>query len=106
MRVHQTPGFSRWQYTGQVVATGLFDSRPKDKIGIGGYYVGATDHVKDLSQSSILLPDLGDYSGLEIFYSAALTPAIHLTGDIQFTDSFEVANDTAIIPGVRLSMEF
>ena len=102
----QSPGFSRWQYTGQVVATGLFDSRPKDKFGIGGYYVGATDHVKELSQSSILVPDLGDYSGLEIFYSAALTPAIHLTGDIQITDSLEVDHDTAIIPGVRLSMEF
>jgi len=100
------PGFSRWQYTGQLVATGLFDSRPRDKFGIGGYYVGATDHVKELSGSSILVPDLGDYSGLEIFYSAALTPAIHLTGDIQFTDSFEVVNDTAIIPGLRLSMEF
>lgn len=102
----QSPGFSRWQYTGQVVATGLFDSRPRDKFGIGGYYVGATDHVKNLSKDSILVPDLGDYSGLEIFYSAALTPAIHLTGDIQFTDDFEVANDTAIIPGLRLSMEF
>jgi len=102
----QNPSFARWQYSGQVVATGFFDKRPKDKIGIGGYYVGATDHVKDLSQSSILIPDLGDYSGLEIFYSAELTPAIHLTGDIQITDGFEVATDTAIIPGIRLSMEF
>jgi len=102
----QNPSFARWQYSGQVVATGFFDKRPKDKIGIGGYYVGATDHVKDLSQSSILIPDLGDYSGLEIFYSAALTPAIHLTGDLQITDGFEKATDTAIIPGLRLSMEF
>ena len=84
-------------YIGQGVATGLFDNRPKDKFGIGGYYVGATDHVKDLSGSSILVPDLGDYSGLEIFYSAALTPAIHLTGDLQITDSFEVDPDIAII---------
>ncbi len=102
----QSPGFSRWQYTGQVVATGLFDNRPKDRIGIGGYYVGVTDHVKDFSQSSILVPDLGDYSGLEIFYSAELTPAIHLTGDLQITDDFVKETDTAIIPGVRLSMEF
>jgi len=102
----QNPSIANWQYSGQVVATGLFDSRPRDKMGIGGYYVGVNSHVKDISRDSRFLPSLGDYSGLEVFYSAALTPAIHLTGDIQITDSLEVDHDTAIIPGVRLSMEF
>jgi hypothetical protein len=69
-------------------------------------WVELFSHVKDLSQESLLLPLIGDYSGLEIFYSAALTPAIHLTGDLQITDSMEVDHDTAIIPGVRLSMKF
>jgi porin len=102
----QNPSFANWQYSGQVVATGLFDSRPLDKIGIGGYYVGINSRVKDTSATSPLLPDLGDYSGFEFFYSAAITPAIHLTGDLQITDSFEKVNDTAIIPGMRLSIEF
>jgi porin len=50
------PSFAKWQYSGQLVATGLFDSRPRDKIGIGGYYVGATNHVKDTSRQRSISP--------------------------------------------------
>jgi carbohydrate-selective porin (OprB family) len=79
---------------------------PLVKVGIGGYYVGVNSRVKETSQASALLPALGDYSGLEFFYSAAITPAVHLTGDIQIADGLINDNDTAIIPGVRLSIDF
>jgi porin len=102
----QGPSFARWQYSGQIVATGLFDSRPTDRIGIGGYYVGATNHVKDLSREFELIPDLGDYYGFELFYTYDVTPAVHLTGDLQITDNFVKDIDTAVIPGVRLVIEF
>jgi len=100
------PSFSKWQYSGQLVATGLFDSRPLDKIGIGGYYTGLPSRVKNLSQNSILLPKLDDYSGFELFYNAALTPAVYLTGDLQITSSPLKRTDSAIIPGVRLTIDF
>jgi porin len=102
----QKPSYDNWQYSGQLVATGFFDSRPLDKIGVGGYYVGVNSQVKETSQASALIPQLGDYSGLEIFYSAAITPAVHLTGDLQIADGLVNENDTAIIPGVRLAIDF
>lgn len=100
------PSFANWQYSGQVVATGLLDNRPLDRMGIGGYYVGVNNRVKDVSRSSILLPQLGDYSGFEVFYSVAITPAVHLTGDLQIADGINTNNDTAVIPGMRLSIDF
>jgi porin len=100
------PSFARWQYTGQIIATGLFDCLPTDRIGIGGHYVGATNHVKDLSREFQLQPDLGNYWGFELFYTHDVTPAVHLTADLQVTDDFETDIDTAVIPGVRLVIEF
>ncbi len=102
----QNPSFANWQFAGQLVATGLFKSRPLDKFGIGGFYTDVNSRVKNTAQDEPLLPDINDYSGLEIYYSAAITPAIHLTGDIQFVDNPVAAHDTAIIPGVRLVMDF
>jgi porin len=100
------PSFARWQYSGQTVATGLFDSRPTDSIGIGYHFVGVNQKVKNLSRDFELIPDLGDYSGFELFYSYNITPAVHLTGDIQLTDNIAQDIDRAVIPGVRLVMEF
>jgi hypothetical protein len=105
------PSFARMQYTGQIVVTGLFCSRPTDRIGIGGHYVGATNHVKDLSldlgdSELILESNLGDYSGFELFYTYNVTPAVHLTADLQISDNIAQDIDTAVIPGVRLVMEF
>jgi porin len=109
------PSFARWHFSGQIVATGLFDSRPTDRFGIGGYYVVANNHVKDLSGDYVFIPDpgdslvipsLGNYSGFELFYTYNVTPAVHLTGDLQFTDNIAKDIDTAVIPGVRLVIEF
>ena len=102
----QNPSFANWQFAGHVVATGLFESRPLDKFGIGGYYTDLNSRAKDIAQNSLLLPDINDYSGLELFYSAAITPAVHLTGDMQIVDNPVVAHDTAIVPGIRLVVDF
>ncbi len=100
------PSFSDWSVLGQLIATGLFESRPLDKMGIGGFYTGLTSRVKDLASSSPLIPALDDFAGIELFYSAAITPSVHLTGDIQITDHMLSSEDAAIIPGVRLVIDF
>ena len=102
----KNPSFARWQINTQIVATGVFDSRPKDRFGFGGYYVGPTDDVKTLSQDALLIPDLGNYWGIEMFYTYAVTPAIYLTGDLQITTNMAKDDNAAIIPGLRLVMEF
>ena len=41
----EDPSFSDWTFLGQLIATGLFESRPLDKMGIGGFYTGLTSRV-------------------------------------------------------------
>ena len=102
----ENPSFARWEINTQIVATGIFGSRPKDRFGFGAYAVGPTGDVKNLSRDTPFIPDLGNYWGFEMFYTYAVTPAIYLTGDFQITTNMAKDDDAAIIPGLRLVMEF
>jgi porin len=45
--------------------------------------------------------DLQDVQGVELYYNAAIAPWFHLTADLQIIDNENVADDTAIIFGLR-----
>ena len=49
---------------------------------------------------------LRDAWGFEIYYSIALNKWLHLTPDLQFVMNENVGDDIAIIPGIRLVMDF
>jgi porin len=80
---------------------GIISSRDDDVFGVGYYYtrlqgtrVGGLLGIKDEGQ------------GFETFYNAAITPASHLTFDMQLADSALPNTDTAVILGARLNLSF
>jgi hypothetical protein len=44
--------------------------------------------------------------GFECFYNIAITPAAHLTLDLQVVDSPQERPETATVLGLRASLEF
>jgi hypothetical protein len=64
---------------------GLIDARKYDSFGIGYYWNGTSDDLRDtLQRATQNRRDLKDEKGLEIFYDFALTPAIRLIPSYQY----------------------
>jgi porin len=77
---------------------GLSDHRPLDSLGVSFFYTGLSS---DFRQLASVLVDVEDVYGGELYYNAALTPWFHLTADLQIINPAEVANDTAVVIGLR-----
>jgi hypothetical protein len=50
--------------------------------------------------------DLQDLYGFELYYNYQVIPSVHLTADIQLIENEFKDDDMAVIPGVRLVMDF
>lgn len=83
--------------------TGLFQSRRNDRFGIAYAHTGISGTLK--REISPLIR-LGNEQVFEMFYNFALTPFIKLTGDLQVVRPGLRRADTAVIPGVRLVINF
>jgi carbohydrate-selective porin OprB len=86
-------------FSAAVVGRGVIPGRPYDRFGIGGYTMSLSDDFEDLA----LVGDvLDDETGIEAFYNFALTPAVHLSVDIQWIDpGIQLTDDTWVL-GSRL----
>ncbi|MCA8999049.1 MAG: carbohydrate porin [Planctomycetaceae bacterium] len=97
------PNPIRYVANGGVAGHSLIRGREIDTFGIGFFYVGLSESFKGLAAP--ILPQRDEY-GLELFYNYAITPWCRLTGDLQIAQPSTKALDTAIIPGMRLSVLF
>ncbi|MFN6102901.1 MAG: carbohydrate porin [Planctomycetaceae bacterium] len=79
----------------------MLPSRPLDSHGIGYYYLGLSDQVKDLTRNKLPLRD--EY-GVELFYNIAVTPYCRLTPNLEVARPAIVGIDAPIIAGLRLQM--
>ena len=70
------PNGLRWSMYFGIGGTGLIRRGSRDRWGVGYYYDGISDYVKDA------LP-ITDEQGVEIFYDFALTPWFSLGADLQ-----------------------
>jgi porin len=70
-----------WNLAVGIGGTGVFDFRPRDRFGIGVYYLEPSDNFP--------LPELGvgDETGVEFFYNAELWTGVNLTADIQYIET-------------------
>jgi hypothetical protein len=72
-------------------------------MGVGGWYTWLSDNYKDLVSPVV---DLRDIYGFEFYYNFAITPWAHLTADLQLIENEFEEDDFAVIPGVRLVIDF
>ena len=87
------PNGLRWSMYFGIGGTGLIRNGSRDRWGVGWYYDGISDYVKDT------LP-IEDEQGVELFYDFALTPWFSLGADLQLIAP-GLGDSTAVIPGVR-----
>ncbi|MGZ8137306.1 MAG: carbohydrate porin [Methylococcaceae bacterium] len=75
------PNPIKWNLAFGLGGVGVGSWRPNDNWGIGGYALGASDEA--------LINQLGinDETGFEAFYNVAVSPWLHVTADVQHTDS-------------------
>ena len=97
------PSFSNWSAFSSLEAYGVLGSRLHDRMGISGWYSGITDNVKDLTSTVGL--DIGDLWGTELYYNYQIAPWIHATANLQFLQN-SLKDDVAVVPGIRLVIDF
>jgi porin len=90
-----------WSASGGLGGRGMIPTRDNDTFGIGYYYIKIR-----AAQLISPLPIEDRAQGFECFYNLAVTPAFHLTLDVQVVDSASSVVDTATIVGLRASLNF
>ena len=81
----------------------LFFNRPLDHFGIGFFYYSFSNELRDSLDSTL---DFDNELGVEAFYSYAVTPWLHLTGDLQYIDPGRGGRKRSTIAGTRLNIKF
>lgn len=100
----ENPNPYRWSGNIQLQGSGLIRGRESDTMGVGYFYNGLNSGFKTLVSAAPGL-NIQDVQGFELYYNAAITPWFHLTGDLQVVENQNVADDTAVILGLRASID-
>jgi carbohydrate-selective porin OprB len=73
-------------------------------MGISGWVSGLSGNFRDLVSP---VDDVRDYTwGVEFYYNLEINKWIHLTPDLQLVQNGNAGDDLAVIPGIRLVMDF
>jgi porin len=96
------PNALRWSMLLGIGGRGLIPGRSRDNWGIGYYYDGLAQTLKDALAPAVTLRD---EQGLEIFYNFALTPWAEIGADLQIIRP-GLGSSTAVVPGLRAVVRF
>ncbi len=77
-----------------------------DRTGFAGWYNQVNKVLKDLIGSLPTNPRVGNSWGFELYYNFAINKWLHLTADLQLTQSANKDDNFAVIPGGRLVLDF
>jgi porin len=96
------PNALRLTFLAGISGRGLIPGRSNDNWGIGYYYDGLAQHLKDALAPEVTLRN---EQGLEFFYNFALTPWSEIGADLQIIRP-GLASSTAVVPGLRAVIRF
>ena len=97
------PQYTQYNLFANVESFGLMDSRPRDRMGVGVWWASIADDFEELVAPA---EDLQDMYGVEIYYNYAINKWLHLTPDLQVVETEIADADTAVIAGLRLTVDF
>lgn len=97
------PQFAQYNIFANAEVFGLMESRPNDRMGVGAFYNTLSDNFKKLVRPVVNLRDMW---GVEIYYNAEIIPSVRLSPDLQLVRNEVSEDDFAVIPGVRLTVDF
>jgi len=99
------PSPVRWSFNVAIQGQGLLPGRQLDTMGVGYFYDQLSSDFKRLV-SRLPNRELRNVQGVELYYNAAITPWLRLTGDMQIVENENIGNDTALILGLRAKIAF
>ena len=97
------PQFAQYNLFGNAQAFGLIESRPNDQMGVSVWYNWLSDNFVDLVSPVV---ELRDMYGVEFYYNFQVAGWAHLTGNLQLIENEFKGDDLAVVPGVRLVIDF
>lgn len=97
----QSVNATAWFLGAGVGGRGVLDSRPNDTFGAGFYYLGITDELPPVVDARAR-----DEWGFELYYSAAVTPWLLITPDLQVIEPVSRAVETTVVAGLRVKIIF
>jgi porin len=98
------PQFSNWNLFATIEMFGPMASRPHDRMGVAGWVNGLSENFRDEVSPEVAIRD---YTwGIELYYNVELNKWLHLTPDLQLVKNERAGDDLAVIPGIRLVMDF
>jgi porin len=97
------PQFAQWNLFAHVEVWGLKESRPLDRFGAGVWWNGLSSNFTDLMSP---VADLRNLWGLEFYYDVGFTKWLHLAPNLQLIKNEKRGDSLAVVPGVRLVIDF
>jgi porin len=97
------PSPFHWSANIGVGGASLVPRRERDTFGIGYFYLGVSDSLKQLAPQ--VLP-IQDESGFEGFYNIAATPWCHITADLQAVTPSRQRADDLLLFSLRAKFDF
>jgi hypothetical protein len=97
------PQFAQWNFFTAVEGFGPMASRPHDRMGVSFWYNWLSDNFKDLVSPKI---GLRDAYGFELYYNIAINKWLHVTPDLQLVRNEREGDNLAVIPGLRMVIDF
>ena len=100
----KNPQFAHWHVFANVEATGLMESRPGDRMGVGAFYNALSDNFVELLEDVDL--NTRDQWGYEMYYNFEINEWLHVTPDLQIVKNERRGDGTAVIAGLRVVIDF
>jgi porin len=99
------PNLYRWFVNFGIGGTSPIAGRGLDRFGVGYFNTSFSADLTD-SLNTILGVDIGDESGIEAFYNAALTPWFRVALDLQYLRPGVRGNDDGFFAGMSAQIKF
>ena len=96
--------FAQWSVFALVEAFGPMASRARDRMGISFWYSGLSNKFVELVDGVGVRAR--DTWGLELYYNFEINRWLHLTPDLQLVQNAAENDEFAVIPGIRLVLDF
>lgn len=97
------PNPVRWAANIGVGGASPLASRKLDTFGVGYFYIGLSDSLKNFAPRAV---PLGDEQGVELFYNVGVTPWFRVTPDLQVVIPTRERVDTSVNFAVRAKIDF
>jgi carbohydrate-selective porin OprB len=100
------PQFAQYNVFTAVEAFGPMALRPHDRMGVSFYYNWLSDPYVDTLADLPIPIRLRDLWGFEFYYNIEINKWMHLTSNLQLAKNGHKGDDLAVIPGIRLVIDF